>query len=104
MRLFGAGKKKDEIKNGCCVSGKNKFNIKILGSGCRTCHEQYENVEKAVTAMNLAADVEYITDLKQVMSYGVMSMPAIVVNGKVVTMGKLLKEDQVEKLLKEHGC
>ena len=104
MRLFGSGKKKEETKNGCCVSGKNKCNIKILGSGCRACHEQYENVEKAVAAMNLAADVEYITDLKQVMSYGVMSMPAIVVNEEVAAMGKVLKEDQVEKLLKKHGC
>lgn len=88
----------------CCVCGKNGCNIKVLGAGCKSCHEQYENVKKAVIDMNLAADVEYITDMEKVMSYGVMSIPAIVVNEKVVTMGKVLKEDQVEELLKKLGC
>lgn len=88
----------------CCVCGKNGCKIKVLGAGCKSCHEQYENVKKAVTSMNLAADVEYITDMEKVMSYGVMSMPAIVVNEKVVTMGKVLKADQVEELLKKLGC
>ena len=44
-------------------------------------------------------EVEYITDMKKVMEYGVMSMPAIVVNEKVVSMGKVLKTAEVEKLL-----
>lgn len=88
----------------CCVCGENGCNIKVLGSGCKSCHEQYENVKKAVAGMPLAADVEYITDMEKVMSYGVMSMPAIVVNEKVVTMGKVLKADQVKELLKKLGC
>ena len=49
--------------------------------------------------MGLGVEVEYITDLEKVMSYGVMSMPAIVVNDKVVSMGKVLKAKDVEKLL-----
>lgn len=48
-------------------------------------------------------EVEYITDMKKVMEYGVMSMPAIVVNEKVVSMGKVLKTAEVEKLLKKSG-
>lgn len=54
--------------------------------------------------MNLDAKIEYITDMEKVMSYGVMSMPAIVVNEKVVSMGKVLKEVQVKELLKNLGC
>ena len=54
--------------------------------------------------MNLDAKVEYITDMEQVMSYGVMSMPAIVVNEQVVSMGKVLNATQVEELLKKSGC
>ena len=50
--------------------------------------------------MGLPAKVEYITDMEKVMSYGVMSMPAIVVNEKVVSMGKVLKAADVEKLLR----
>ena len=62
------------------------------------------HLENQVADMNLDAEVEYITDMEKVMSYGVMSMPAIVVNEKVVSMGKVLREAQVEELLKKLGC
>ncbi len=51
--------------------------------------------------MNLPVEVEYITDMEKVMGYGAMSMPAIVVNEKVVSMGRVLRAADVEKLL--HG-
>ena len=54
--------------------------------------------------MNLDAEIEYITDMEKVMGYGVMSMPAIVVNEQVVSMGKVLKVSQVAELLKKSGC
>ena len=73
--------------------------IKVLGAGCKSCHEQYENAKTAVKAMGLSVEVEYITDMEKVMAYGVMSMPAIVVNEQVVSMGKVLKAADVEKLL-----
>ena len=76
----------------------------MLGAGCKSCHEQYENVKAAVQAMGLNAAVEYITDLEKVMAYGAMSMPAIVVNEKVVSVGKVLKPAEVEKLLGKPGC
>ena len=113
MGLFGFGKRmEEETKGGCCGSaiaeepacGENGCNIKVLGAGCKSCHEQHENVKKAVANMNLDAEVEYITDMEKVMSYGVMSMPAIVVNEEVVSMGKVLKAAQVEELLKKLGC
>ena len=53
--------------------------------------------------MNLPVEVEYVTDMERVMEYGVMSMPAIVVNEKVVSMGKVLKAADVEKLLRRLG-
>ncbi len=122
MGLFGFGKKKEEKKMSCCCGestcndsvqvesscccscGGNGCNIKVLGAGCKSCHEQYENARKAVADMNLDAEVEYITDMEKVMNYGVMSMPAIVVNEQVVSMGKVLKASQVEELLKKLGC
>ena len=75
--------------------------IKVLGLGCKTCHKQYENAQAAVQALGLPIDVEYITDMEKVMSYGAMSMPAIVVNEKVVSTGRLLKPADVEKLLRK---
>lgn len=77
--------------------------IKVLGAGCKSCHEQYENAKAAVKALGLDLEVEYITDMEKVMAYGVMSMPAIVVNDQVVSMGKVLKAADVEKLLHKLG-
>ena len=103
MGLFGFGKKKED-KSDCCTNAKDTICcIKVLGAGCKSCHEQYENAKEAVRAMGLPAEVEYITDMQKVMEYGVMSMPAIVVDEKVVSMGKVLKASDMEKLLHKLG-
>ena len=122
MSLFGFGKKKkeekkdcacncgcptgevSEITNACCPDAKDGICcVKVLGAGCKSCHEQYENAKEAVKNMGLGIEVEYITDMQKVMEYGVMSMPAIVVNEKVVSMGKVLKASDVEKLFHKLG-
>jgi len=56
-------------------------------------------VKKAVSNLGLDMEVEYITDMEKVMDYGVISMPAIVVNDKVAAFGKVMKTAEVEKLL-----
>lgn len=114
MGLFGFGKKKAAQEPCCCCSDDVKVeipqpqidssdraveSIKVLGAGCSSCHEQYEYAKAAVSNLGIDIDVEYITDLQKVVTYGVMSMPAIVVNDKVVSMGKVLKTADVEKLL-----
>ncbi|MGM9644414.1 MAG: thioredoxin family protein [Eubacteriales bacterium] len=121
MALFNFGKKKEEKKapacacncgspssevgkntNDCCPEAKNGICcIKVLGAGCKSCHEQYENAKEAVRAMGLGVEVEYITDMQKVMEYGVMRFPAIVVNEKVVAMGKVLKANEVAALLQK---
>ncbi|MDD7602450.1 MAG: thioredoxin family protein [Firmicutes bacterium] len=107
MALFGFGKKKEEEKKApscCCGNPVDGICcIKVLGAGCKSCHEQFENAQAAVKVLGLPAEVEYITDMEKVMEYGVMSMPAIVVNDKVVSMGKVLKAEDVEKLLHKQG-
>ena len=121
MALFGFGKKKEEKTPTCCCGdstpetaetniseccGEKKDGVccvKVLGAGCAACHEQYENAKAAVQAMGLDVEVEYVTDMEKVMGYGVMSMPAIVVNEKVVSMGKVLKAADVEKLFHKLG-
>ena len=120
MGLFHFGRKTEEEKKApactcscggadgggspCCSEAENGICcIKILGAGCKSCHEQYEQAQKAVDAMRLPVEVEYITDMRKVMEYGVMSMPAIVVNERVVSMGKVLKAADVTKLLREMG-
>ena len=118
MALFNFGKQKEEEKKAptCCCGSASAAEealktccgapvegiccVKVLGAGCKACHEQFENAKAAVKAMGLDVEVEYITDMEKVMAYGVMSMPAIVVNEKVVSMGKVLKAADVEKLLR----
>ena len=107
MALFNFGKKKEEKKAPACCCGAPTDGIccvKVLGAGCKSCHEQYENAKAAVKALDLPVEVEYITDMEKVMEYGVMSMPAIVVNEQVVSMGKVLKAADVEKLLRKPEC
>ena len=128
MALFNFGKKKEEEKKPCCCGSESRAEesagccgsepkaesacccgkavkgiccVKVLGAGCKSCHEQYENAKAAVAALGLKVEVEYITDMEKVMAYGVMSMPAIVVNDQVVSMGKVLKASDVEKLLRK---
>ena len=102
----GAAPEKEsaEIKSECCGKAVDGICcIKVLGAGCKSCHEQYENAKQAVRNMGLDLEVEYITDMEKVMTYGVMSMPAIVVNEQVVSVGKVLKAADVEKLLLKFG-
>lgn len=115
MSLF---KKKEEIKikeeKSCCCGlsstktgdgsccGENVDGIcciKVLGAGCKSCHEQLENVKQAVQNLGLNIEVEYITDMEKIAGYGIMSMPAIIINDKIASVGKVLKVKEVEKLL-----
>ena len=73
--------------------------VKVLGAGCKSCHEQFENAKTAVKSLGLSAEVEYITDMEKIMGYGVMSMPALMIDDKIVSAGKVLKAKDVEKLL-----
>ena len=94
----------EEIKNDCCPEAKDGICcIKVLGSGCKSCHALLEATKEAVQNMGLSIEVEYVTDMAKIMEYGVMSMPALVVNEKVVSMGKVLKTADVEKLLHKLG-
>ena len=97
----GSAPKADNSTSCCCgASVEGICCIKVLGAGCKSCHEQYENVKVAVKNLGLDVEVEYITDMEKVMEYGVMTMPAIVVNETVVSAGKVLKTTDVESLLK----
>lgn len=71
--------------------------IKVLGSGCKSCHQLYDNAIKAVEGTGI--EVEYITDLQKIMEYGAMSMPALVVNEQLVSSGKVLKPAEIVKII-----
>ena len=95
-----ATKVMDKVEQTCGEALSGLFNIKVLGSGCKNCHNLLEAASHAVDKLGLPVKVEYVTDMAEVAKYGAMRMPALVVNDKVVSMGKVLKADEVESLLK----
>ena len=73
--------------------------IEILGTGCQKCMKLAKNAEDAAKAKGGEYEVEKVTDLTRIMSYGVMMTPGLVVDGKVKSVGKVLTNEEIEKLL-----
>jgi len=73
--------------------------VEILGTGCKKCHQLEANAKEAIAALNLEAEVLHITDTMEIVSRGVMKTPALVVNGKVVSQGKVIEPAQIQPLL-----
>jgi small redox-active disulfide protein 2 len=77
------------------------MNLKILGSGCANCRRLEANVKEAVHNLKIEAEFEKVTDMKTIVSYGVMSTPALVKDGIVVSYGRVLSVGEAENLLKK---
>ena len=75
------------------------MNIKVLGGGCCKCENLLEAVKEAVAEKGINAEIEYITDMAKIMEYGIISTPALMVDNKVVSMGRVLKAKEVLKYL-----
>ena len=73
--------------------------IEVLGTGCKKCQQLEANVKEAITSLNLDAEVLHITDPIEIAKRGVMSTPALTVNGKVVSKGKVIPPVEIEPLL-----
>ncbi len=72
--------------------------IKILGTGCPKCKKLEENVRQAIGQLNGDVSIEKVTDLNQIMDYGVMITPALVIDEEVKSVGKVLSPDALKKL------
>ena len=73
--------------------------IKILGTGCPKCRQLEENVKKAVELAGVNATIEKVTNINDIMSYGVMMTPALIVDEVVKSVGKVLSPDEIKKFL-----
>ncbi len=73
--------------------------IKILGTGCSKCKKLEENVKEAVSELGIEATVEKVLDIKDIMAYGVMSTPALVVDEQVKVMGRVPSVEDIKKYL-----
>lgn len=77
--------------------------IKILGTGCPNCKKLEDNVKKALDELNMEAVVEKITDIVEIMSYGVLNVPAIVMDEKVLSSGLVLNAEEIKKILTDNS-
>jgi small redox-active disulfide protein 2 len=73
--------------------------IQILGTGCAKCKALATNAEAAAKALGGEYELEKVTDLVQIMKFGVMLTPALAVDGQVKTCGKVLTPDEIKKLI-----
>ena len=77
------------------------LSVKVLGGGCAKCNELESSAVAALTELDMDTSIEHVTDFSAIASYGVMSTPALVVDGKVVSVGKVLKKDEVVTILQK---
>ncbi|MBP6964682.1 MAG: TM0996/MTH895 family glutaredoxin-like protein [Armatimonadetes bacterium] len=75
--------------------------IQILGTGCPKCKALMENAEIAIRQAGLDIEIEKVTDLAEIMKFGVMMTPALAVDGEVKSAGKLLSPEEIARLLKQ---
>lgn len=93
---------------GCCgtdaqeETGSETATILVLGTGCKNCQALEANVKEALKKMGKTISVGHVTELDKIASYGIMSTPGLVVNGKVVSAGKVLKADAIVELLEKN--
>ena len=73
--------------------------MEILGTGCPKCKQLTANAEEALKELNVQAEVIKVTQIDKIIEYGVMMTPALVIDGKVVSAGKVLTKDQVKNLI-----
>jgi small redox-active disulfide protein 2 len=75
--------------------------ILVLGPGCYRCQKLHESVETAVKELNLECQIFKVTDPAAIAGFGIMQTPALIIDGEMKAMGKMLSVDQVKKLLSE---
>lgn len=77
--------------------------IKVLGTGCCSkCHNLYDTVKRKADELKLSVTLIKSNDIMEIIKYGIISTPAIVIDGKVVSFGSMLLPEQIEKLLKDN--
>ncbi|MEG1886543.1 MAG: thioredoxin family protein [Oscillospiraceae bacterium] len=98
MSIFN---KKEEYD---CISNENeqgKSTVKILGGGCAKCKQIEINTKEALKSLSMDINIEHVKDFAEIASYGVMSTPAIVFNGKVICYGKVIKPKEIISLIQK---
>ena len=111
MALFGKKNKKAKTTSCCCgncgaesmakaeTAKVEGASVKVLGTGCAKCNALEAATRAALEQLGMDTTIDHVTDFSQIAAYGVMTTPALVVDGKVVSYGKVLRTDEVVSLL-----
>ena len=83
------------------MTGEKDVKIQVLGAGCAKCKQLTANAEKAVAELGLGVPVEKVEDIREIMRFRVMATPALVVDGRVHSPGKVLSPEAVKELLRQ---
>ncbi len=73
--------------------------IKVLGGGCKSCEKLLKSTKEAVSELNIDTEVLYITDMEQIMQAGVMSTPALIIDGVIKSTGRVPKTKEIKKMI-----
>ena len=73
--------------------------IQILGTGCPKCNQLYQNAQQAITESGVEATVEKVSDLNDIMAFGVMVTPALAINGQVKATGKVPSAEDIKQVI-----
>ncbi len=76
--------------------------VKVLGTGCKKCQNLENKVRELVASNNINATVEKVTDIQEMVNYGIMMTPGLIINEKVKSFGIIPKDDQIINWLKEN--
>lgn len=108
MSLFG---KKKETASCCCAAANQpapsgcaasgNLHVEVLGSGCAKCNQLEANTRTALAQLGIDAQIGHVTDFAQIAAYGVMSTPALAINGTVVSTGRVLTVEEAAELLQK---
>lgn len=96
-----AKKKALEESQNANITAEDKSGIKILGSGCSKCNQLEDATKQALTELGINEEIQHIKDFSKIAAFGVMSTPALVVDGKVLSYGKVLSKEQASELIKK---
>lgn len=111
MGLFS--RKKKEASTACCCGActpetvsqpervKATGGIQILGSGCAKCNALEQAAREALAELGMDTAIDHVTDFAQIAAYGVMTTPALVIDGKVASYGKVLKKEEAKALIQK---
>lgn len=88
-------------KKGTVKENALNARVKVLGSGCKKCNELEATVKEALLALGKEPVVEHVTDFAKIAAYGAMSMPALVIDEKLVSSGKILTKQEAMNIIEE---